>query len=77
MNRIAVLVVGLAFMLLPASAFAQSDSSTCQAYHSETCDLSSDASLPFTGVNVFALAAGGGALLAAGFVIRRLSHSAS
>lgn len=80
MKRIVMLVVVVAALMVPAAAFA--DSSTCQAYNPQLCESSSagtttDASegtLPFTGLDVALLAAGGGTLLAAGFVVRRLSN---
>jgi hypothetical protein len=76
MRRIATLMAGLAFMLAPSTALAQ-DSSTCQAYNPQGCqtvtDASSDATLPFTGLDVALLAAGGGGLLGAGLAVRRLS----
>jgi hypothetical protein len=82
MQRIAILVVAAALML-PAAAFAQS-SSTCQAYNRELCSsvnssdttstTNSASTLPFTGLDVVLLAAGGGTLVGAGFVVRRLSR---
>jgi hypothetical protein len=82
MKRFAMLTVAVAFMLsAPASALAAS--STCQAYNPQTCNViptsqtrpaTSDGSLPFTGLDVVLLVAGGGALLGAGFVVRRLSR---
>lgn len=77
MRRIAMLLAVLALMAAPASALAQ-DSSTCQAYNPQLCtshtENSSDATLPFTGLDVALLAIGGGGLLAAGLVVRRLSR---
>jgi predicted S18 family serine protease len=75
MRRIATLVVLLAFVAAPASAFAQS-SSTCQAYNPQTCTTSqvSTGQLPFTGLDVVLLIVGGGTLLGAGFVVRTLSR---
>jgi hypothetical protein len=81
MRRIATLVVAIALMV-PASAFAAS-SSTCQAYNPQTCTVSgvtqstgatTAGTLPFTGLDVVLLLAGGGTLLGAGFVVRRLSR---
>jgi cell division protein FtsW (lipid II flippase) len=86
MKRIVILVVAIGLMMVPSAALAQS--STCQAYNPQTCESSSESSsaattttattesgtLPFTGLDVALLAAGGGTLLAAGFVVRRLSR---
>ena len=85
MRRIATLVVAIA-LLAPASALAAS-SSTCQAYNPQTCSVSgvtqstgeptatpSAGTLPFTGLDVVLLLVGGGTLLGAGFVVRRLSR---
>jgi hypothetical protein len=87
MKRIAVVIIGLA-LLLPSAALA-SGSSTCQSYNQELCSVTSNTSnqstpsattasstLPFTGLDVVLLAVGGGALLGAGVVVRRLSRSA-
>jgi hypothetical protein len=85
MKRIAILAVGVALML-PAMALA-SGSPTCQAYSPQLCSVNSSkvtstptdagttaATLPFTGLNVGLLVVGGGALLGAGFVMRRFSR---
>ena len=84
MRRIATLAVSIA-LLVPSAALAQS-SSTCQAYNPQLCAVSSSNStpssgsasssgtLPFTGLDVVLLAAGGGALLGTGLVVRRLSR---
>lgn len=78
MKRIATLVAAVALML-PASALAQ-ESSTCQAYNTQLCTVSSqsesssEGTLPFTGLDVVLLAAGGGTLVGAGIVVRRLSR---
>jgi hypothetical protein len=84
MKRIATIIVGLA-LLLPSGALAAS--STCQSYNAQLCSVASnDASqttttsttsastLPFTGLDVVLLAVGGGTLLGAGLVVRRLSR---
>jgi hypothetical protein len=42
-----------------------------------TTAASTASTLPFTGLDVVLLAAGGGALLGAGLVVRRLSHNAN
>ncbi|MGI8714998.1 MAG: hypothetical protein ACR2NR_17815 [Solirubrobacteraceae bacterium] len=84
---LAILLPGAA-LLLPGAALANS---TCQSYSSQTCQVSSNqgsrttatsptatasaSSLPFTGLDVVLLAAGGGSLLGAGLVMRRLSRS--
>ena len=89
MKRISALVGVLALLILavPGSALAAS-SSTCQGYNSQTCSsvgsgsagngsttaTTSSGTLPFTGLDVVLLVAGGGTLLAAGFVVRRLSR---
>jgi hypothetical protein len=80
MKRIATLAVGLA-LLLPGTALATS-SSTCQAYNPQLCTVTTNTStpssaagtLPFTGLDVVLLAVGGGVLVAAGLVVRRLSR---
>lgn len=78
MKRIAALAVVIALMV-PGTALAQG-SSTCQAYNPQTCAVTRNApssragSLPFTGLDVGLLAAGGGVLLGAGLVVRRLSR---
>jgi hypothetical protein len=83
MKRISALVgiLGVLVLAAPSAALA---SSTCQAYNTQLCSSvgsgnnsngsSSGSTLPFTGLDVVLLVAGGGTLLAAGFVIRRLSR---
>ncbi len=90
MKRISALVgvLGvLALLAIPGIAVAAS-SSTCQAYSPQTCNsvsngtvttgdtttTDSSGTLPFTGLDVALLVAGGGTLLVAGFVVRRLSR---
>jgi hypothetical protein len=81
MRRIATLAV-IALLALPAAAFAASGSSTCQAYNPETCGPTQisrttptqSGTLPFTGLDVVLLVVGGGTLLGAGFVVRRVSR---
>lgn len=83
MKRIATIVAVVAFVLAPSAALAQ-NSSTCQAYNPQLCNnVSSEQSdgsttaadtLPFTGIDVALLAIGGGGLLGAGLVVRRLSR---
>jgi hypothetical protein len=79
MKRIVALVAGIALML-PGVALAEGGS-TCQSYNPQLCSVSSNtaqrttaSTLPFTGLDVVLLAVGGGALLGAGLVIRRLSR---
>lgn len=81
MHRIAILAVAIV-LAIPSVALAQS-SSTCQAYNNELCEsvnttsstsTSAAGTLPFTGLDVVLLVAGGGTLLATGFVVRRLSR---
>ncbi len=82
MKRIVALIVGLALMA-PVAALAQGGS-TCQSYNPQLCSVSSNtdakttattaSTLPFTGLDVVLLAAGGGALLGAGLLVRRLSR---
>jgi hypothetical protein len=84
MRRIATFMVGFALLAAPASALASS-SSTCQAYNSETCGPTQitttvptpNQQLPFTGLDVVLLVVGGGTLLGAGFVVRRVSRRLS
>lgn len=84
MKRIAILVATIGVLLLPSAALA---SSTCQQYSSQDCNVTtvtttssltqstSASTLPFTGLDVVLLAAGGATLLGAGLVVRRLSRS--
>jgi hypothetical protein len=86
MKVIVTLIVGLALML-PGSALAAS--STCQSYSPQLCSVASNSAtaattttstttqstLPFTGLDVVLLAVGGGSLLGAGLVVRRLSRN--
>lgn len=78
MRRIAAVVAFLA-LLVPASALAQSDSSTCDAYNPQTCQIKTfdgtkSSTLPFTGLDVLLLSIGGGAMIGAGLVVRRASR---
>jgi hypothetical protein len=77
MKRIATLLVVGVVLMLPAASFA-AGSSTCQAYNAQqscgSTGTTSSGTLPFTGLDVVLLLAGGGTLLAAGFVVRRLSR---
>jgi hypothetical protein len=85
MKRIVALIVGIA-LLVPSVALAEGGS-TCQSYNPQLCSVASNtaqrttttastsaSTLPFTGLDVVLLAAGGGALLGAGLVVRRLSR---
>lgn len=82
MRLIAAFTVAVALALAPASAFAD-DSSTCQSYNPQLCNIKttqttgtnvqSAHALPFTGLDVALLAAGGAILLGGGLVVRRLS----
>jgi hypothetical protein len=86
MKRIVLLAVSISLLAIcllgPGSALASS-SSTCQAYNPQLCVVSSGSAgsgnagggtLPFTGLDVALLAAGGGTLVGAGFVVRRASR---
>jgi hypothetical protein len=85
MKRIVILVVAVAIALMIPS-IALGASSTCQAYNPQDCgsanggtnttegtEATTTTTLPFTGLDVALLAVGGGTLLGAGFVVRRLS----
>ena len=78
MKRITILGAILIALLVPATAMAQG-SSTCQAYNPQLCSsttgsTTSSGTLPFTGVDLVLLVAGGATLLSAGFVVRRMSR---
>jgi hypothetical protein len=87
MKRISALVGVLGVLTLavlaPTAAMA-AGSSSCQAYNNQQgcapttvttgTGTTSSGTLPFTGLDVVLLVAGGGTLLAAGFVVRRLSR---
>jgi hypothetical protein len=87
MKRIATLIATVALLVLPSAAFA-SGSSTCQSYNQQLCQVASNtatdtspsttttraSTLPFTGLDVGLLVVGGGVLLTAGLVVRRLSR---
>lgn len=90
MKKLIALMIGIA-MIAPGAALAKS-SPTCQSYTPQLCDSVSNVSaqqtatannhtskstLPFTGLDVALLVAGGGILLAGGLVVRRLSREPS
>ncbi len=79
MKRFATLMVGLALMLAPSAALAQT--SECQTYGPETCAVttgqSTTGSLPFTGLDTPLLVVVGSGLLGAGLVVRRLSRASN
>ncbi len=79
-RRVSLLVAGLlivASLAIPGQALAQGNSQ-CQAYNPQVpCEppvQKSSGTLPFTGIDVVLLAAGGAVMLAAGLGIRRLSR---
>jgi hypothetical protein len=77
MRRFSTLV-GVWLVLLAVPSFALAQSSTCQQYESQVCSSVSTTStagtLPFTGLDIVLLLVGGGALVSAGFVVRRVSR---
>ncbi|MGA9860164.1 MAG: hypothetical protein WBQ18_20020 [Solirubrobacteraceae bacterium] len=90
MKRLATLFVLLGLTLLPGTAFADStcqqySSEVCSAHNvagqqaaraSTTVAATNASTLPFTGLDVVLLAAGGATLLGAGVVVRHLSRGA-
>jgi len=81
MKKVATIVsVALLFaVLLPGAAFAAS--STCEAYNPQLCPVSTTpppttttSSLPFTGLDVALLVAGGVMLMGAGYLVRVASR---
>jgi hypothetical protein len=90
MKRFSALVGILGVLMLIAPGMALASSATCQAYSGKSCEsvgvstggngpgsttpTTSSGTLPFTGLDVVLLVVGGGALLSAGFVVRRLSR---
>jgi hypothetical protein len=81
MKRISALVGVLIALILILPTAAIASSSTCQAYNEQNCSpasttatTGSSGTLPFTGLDVALLVAGGGTLLATGFVVRKLSR---
>lgn len=87
MKRLATVIAVVGLLVLSSSAFANS---TCQQYSSEVCSAHNVASqqnarttgavttsagtLPFTGLDVALLAAGGATLLGVGLVVRHFSR---
>jgi hypothetical protein len=71
--------------LLPGVAFAAGGSSTCQAYNPQLCPVVTTttpttpptSTLPFTGLDVALLVAGGLVLVGAGLVVRVASRRLS
>jgi hypothetical protein len=83
MKRLAVAMILAAALLLPAAALASGGgSSSCQTYNPQTCQAlgptsiskTSASSLPFTGIDLGLLVAGGAVLIVAGVVVRRLAR---
>jgi hypothetical protein len=84
MKRFVALLIGM-MLILPSAAWAEGGS-TCQSYNPQLCSVQSNtasktttttttsSTLPFTGLDVVLLAAGGATLLGAGLVVRRLSR---
>jgi hypothetical protein len=88
MKRFVALLIGM-MLILPSAALAEGGS-TCQSYNPQLCSVQSNtaskttptttttttttSTLPFTGLDVVLLAAGGATLLGAGLVVRRLSR---
>ncbi len=90
MKKILALIVGIA-MMAPSLASA-SGGSTCAAYNPQlpcnkvsnvtaqktnATNAASTGTLPFTGVDLVLLVAGGSALLGTGLVVRRLSRESN
>ena len=79
MKRIAAVVASLT--LMSAAPAVAAESSTCPSYspdcnsisHFTTTTTTSSGTLPFTGLDVVLLVAGGGSLAGLGFVLRRTS----
>jgi len=75
MKYVATVAVLVVLAVAPSAAFASG--SQCQTYNPQTCqplEPPSSGSLPFTGIDLGLLVAGGGALLSVGFVLRRVTR---
>jgi hypothetical protein len=81
MKRNIAAVLASMTMVAAAPAAAIADSPTCSGYHPDcgtiTTTTTGTGSLPFTGLDVGLLLAGGGSLAGLGFVIRRTSNRTS
>lgn len=83
MKRIFTAIFVATMLLFPAASFADSSSSclaynapsVCNASASRTVSSASADTLPFTGLDVALLVAGGVTLLGAGLIVRKLSSS--
>jgi hypothetical protein len=91
MKRIAILMVGAALALsAPATVMAAGDGSTCEAYNPQSCQAVNSTTatrttgttgavqagtLPFTGLDVTWLLAGGVVLVGTGLAVRRVSRT--
>jgi hypothetical protein len=76
MKRVAALIACIAVVAAPSTALAQ-NSSTCQAYNPQLCNVSSETgeatsggTLPFTGLDLGLLVLGGAGLAVAGLAVR-------
>jgi hypothetical protein len=69
---VAALVVCIALLVAAPAAFA---ANATQDAYCDGCSALHSKSIPFTGLDVALVVAAGGALLAAGFGVRRLSRS--
>lgn len=81
MKYVATLAVVAVLALAPSAALASGSGSQCQTYNPQTCQsltppprTTTNGTLPFTGLDLVLLLAGGGTLLSGGFVLRRLSR---
>ncbi len=74
MKYLATVAVLVVLAVAPSAALA--DGSQCQTYNPQTCQslTSGSGTLPFTGMDLGLLVAGGGALLSVGLVLRRLTR---
>ncbi|MGO9754345.1 MAG: hypothetical protein ACLP8S_31295 [Solirubrobacteraceae bacterium] len=81
MKRLAILITGAVLALSVAGNAMAAGSSTCQAYNPQTCvsttttvSTATTSTLPFTGLDVALLLAGGAGLVGTGLVVRRISR---